>query len=126
MEDNILYSSYVVDLDPIFLVEIDDKYDVHICISHEPNHPFHLIDNNIDPLASTITFKACNQLVKSCFQFTEFQSIVRQKMFKPISMPYHLHPYPPNFVEYLPHFTGEDHITSENHLGSFHNFIDNY
>ena len=47
-------------------------------------------------------------------------------MFKTLILPYHLHPYPPNFVEYLPHFTGEDHIIAENHLGSFHNFIDNF
>ena len=40
-------------------------------------------------------------------------------------MPSHLHPYPPNFVEYLPWFTGEDHITTKNHLGYFHNFSDN-
>ena len=121
-----MHCSFFVDVDPIFLVEIHDKYDIPICISPKPDHPCHLIDNNVDPLASTITFKARNQPVESCFQFTEFQFIVRQTMFKPLSLPYHLHPYPPNFVEYLPHFTGEYHITSENHLGSFRNFVDNY
>ena len=41
-------------------------------------------------------------------------------------MPYHLNPYPLDFFEYLPQFSREDHVSAENHLESFHNFIDNF
>ena len=47
-------------------------------------------------------------------------------MFKPLIIPSHLHSYPPNFVEYLPWFTREDHVTVEKHLGTFENFVDNF
>ena len=53
-------------------------------------------------------------------------SLKLDKMFKPLRIPSHLHPYPPNFVEYLPLFTGEGHVTTKKHLESFHNFIDNF
>jgi hypothetical protein len=46
-------------------------------------------------------------------------------VFKPLKFPSHLHPYPPNFVEYLPWFTREDHVSAEKHLGAFANFVDN-
>jgi hypothetical protein len=46
-------------------------------------------------------------------------------VFKPLKLPAHLHPYPPYFVEYLPHFTGENHISAEKHLEAFVNFVDN-
>jgi hypothetical protein len=46
-------------------------------------------------------------------------------VFKPLKLPAHLHPYPPYFVEYLPHFTGESHVSAEKHLEAFENFIDN-
>jgi hypothetical protein len=47
-------------------------------------------------------------------------------MFKPLRIPSHLHPYPLNFFEYLPHFFGEDHITAEKHLGFFENIVDQF
>jgi hypothetical protein len=46
-------------------------------------------------------------------------------VFKPLKLPAHLHPYPPYFVEYLPHFTRENHISAEKHLEDFVNFVDN-
>jgi hypothetical protein len=46
-------------------------------------------------------------------------------VFKPLKLPAHLHPYPPYFVEYLPHFTRENHISAEKHLEAFVNFVDN-
>jgi hypothetical protein len=47
-------------------------------------------------------------------------------IFKPLRLPHHLHPYPPYSFEYLPRFSGEDHITAERHLGAFDNFIDQF
>jgi hypothetical protein len=44
-------------------------------------------------------------------------------LFKPLKLPYHLHPYPPDFFKYLPHFSGEDHVTAERHVESFENFV---
>lgn len=41
-------------------------------------------------------------------------------------LPYHLNPYPLDFFEYLPQFSGEDHVSAEKHLGAFENFIDNF
>jgi hypothetical protein len=48
------------------------------------------------------------------------------KMFKPLRLPYLLHPYPLDFLEYLPRFSGEDHVTAESHLGAFENFVDQF
>jgi hypothetical protein len=45
-------------------------------------------------------------------------------MFEPLKFPFLLHPYLIDYFEYLPWFSGEDHITTENHLGSFDNFVD--
>jgi hypothetical protein len=47
-------------------------------------------------------------------------------MFKPLRLPYHLHPYPLDFFEYLPRFSGEDHVTAERHLEAFENFVDQF
>jgi hypothetical protein len=41
-------------------------------------------------------------------------------------MPYRLNPYPLDSFEYLPRFSGEDHVTAERHLGAFENFIDQF
>jgi hypothetical protein len=47
-------------------------------------------------------------------------------LFKPLKLPYHLHPYPLDFLKYFPHFSGEDQVTAERHLGAFENFIDQF
>jgi hypothetical protein len=46
-------------------------------------------------------------------------------VFKPLQLSAHLHPYPLDFVEYLSHFTGENHISAKKHLEAFVNFLDN-
>ena len=98
---------------------------IYIPISLEADYSGHLVENKANLLPSTITTQTCEHLVEPHFQFTDFQSRLRQKMFKPLRLP-SLFPYPSYFVEYLPHFTRKDHITIEKHLGSSHNFIDNY
>ena len=47
-------------------------------------------------------------------------------MFKPLRIPSHFHPYPPNFFKHLPRFIGEDYIIADKHFGSFENFVDNF
>ena len=102
------------------------KHDIHIPISLEPDYFGHLVENKAYLLPSTITAETCEHLVEPHFQLIDFQSRLRQKMFKPLRLPSLLHPYPSSFVEYLLHFTGKDHITAERHLGSFHHFINNF
>jgi hypothetical protein len=48
------------------------------------------------------------------------------KMFKPLRLPYLLHPYPLDCFEYLPRFSGENQISAERHLESFEDFIDRF
>jgi hypothetical protein len=74
---------------------------------------------------SSIIIEPCHQLVNPHVHPTDFQTRIRMNMFKPLRLPYHLHPYPLDFLEYLPHFSGEDHVSAEKHLGAFVNFVDN-
>jgi hypothetical protein len=48
------------------------------------------------------------------------------KMFKPLRLPYLLYPYPLDFFEYLPWFSGENQVSAERHLESFEDFIDRF
>jgi hypothetical protein len=47
-------------------------------------------------------------------------------LFKPLNLPYHLHPYPLDFFKYFPHFSIEDHVTAKRHAEAFENFIDQF
>ena len=55
-----------------------------------------------------------------------FQDKIRNRLLKPLNLPYYLNSYPFDFFEYLPRFTGEDHVTAEKHLGAFEYFVDNF
>ena len=55
-----------------------------------------------------------------------FQEKIRNRLLKPLNLPYYLNSYPFDFFEYLPRFTGEDHVIAEKHLGAFENFADNF
>ena len=121
-----MHSSCFIDVDHIPSFEIHVQHDIHIPISLKPDYYGNLVENKVDLLPSTITAETCEHLVEPHFQLIDFQSRLRQKMFKPLRLPSLLHPYPSYFVEYLPHFTGKDHITAEKHLEYFHNFIDNF
>ena len=124
-EENLHYSCFI-DVDPIPSFETHVQHGIHIPISLEPDYSGNLVENKADLLPFTITAETCEQLVEPHFQLTNFQSRVKQRMFKPLRLPSLLHPYPSYFVEYLPHFIGKDHITAEKLLESFHNFIDNF
>ena len=67
-----------------------------------------------------------HQLVNHHVQHTTFQAKIRNRLFKPLKLPYYLNYYPLDFFEYLPWFTGEDHVTVEKHSGAFENFVDNF
>ena len=73
-----------------------------------------------------LSFEPCHQLVVPHNQPTYFQTKIRMKMFKPLRFPYLLHPYPLDFLEHLPRFSREDHVTAESHLGTFENFVDQF
>jgi hypothetical protein len=36
-----------------------------------------------------------------------------------MKMPFKLHDYPPKFLDYLPRFNEEDHVSSEQHMDAF-------
>jgi hypothetical protein len=48
------------------------------------------------------------------------------KMFKPLRLPYLLHPYPLDCYEYLPQFSGENQVSAERHLESFEDFVERF
>ena len=78
------------------------KHDIHIPISLEADYYGHLVENKVDLLPSTIIAETCEHLIEPHFQLIDFQSRLRQRMFKPLRLPSLLHPYPSYFVEYLP------------------------
>jgi hypothetical protein len=126
-----LQPPYVVDIDPISFPQPVHKDELCIQISLETDQPSNHENDEFESKSSQISLlslispEPCYQLIKPCFQPTDFQSKIRQRVFKPLKLPAHLHPYPPYFVEYLPHFTGESHVSAEKHLEAFENFIDN-
>jgi hypothetical protein len=107
LEEDDLHSACVVDVDHISSPHPFHKDDVCIQVLPEIDQPCNREDDETDLSPSqilsptTITAKLCNQFVKPHFHPTNFHSRVRHKMFKPLKLPSHLHPYPPNFVEYL-------------------------
>jgi hypothetical protein len=131
LEKENLQTPYVLDVDPIALPQPIPKDEICIQIPSESEHAYNLEEVELvskpaqisAPLA--IISEPDQQLIISHDQPTEFQSKIRQRVFKPLKLPAHLHPYPPYFVEYLPHFTGESHVSAKKHLEAFENFIDN-
>jgi len=126
LKEEILHSSFIIDVDPIPSSETHEKDDVHILIYPEPDNSFHSVDNSDDRLHSTISAENCNHHVEPYIQPTDVQSKTRREIFKPLRMPLILHDYPPNFIDYLPLFNGGHHVTIEKHLTSFEKFIDNF
>jgi hypothetical protein len=129
LEEVDLLSAYVVDAYIISLAQPTHKDELHIETPPELNPPFILGEVEIDPHPPQIsshpsnTVEPCHQCVKPHIQPTSFQTRIRDKMFKPLNLPYHLHPYPLDFLKYFSHFSGEDHVTTEMHVEDFKNFI---
>ena len=71
-----------------------------------------------------ITSEPCQQLAIPHDHLSVFQIKIRTKIFKPLRLPYLLHPYPLDCYEYLPLFSGENQVSVEKHLESFEDFVD--
>jgi hypothetical protein len=108
------------------------KDDHCIQIPSKSNQPCNLEEIKIDPKpvqSSThfgITAEPCHQPIKFHIQPTAFQIKIRMKMFKPLRLPYLLNPYPLDYFEYLPRFSGENQILAERHLESFEDFVERF
>jgi hypothetical protein len=124
LEEESLQPPYVVDVDPISFPQPAHKDEHCIQISLKTDQPCSHENDEFESKSSQISLLSPIP-PKTCFRPIEFQSKIRQRVFKPLKLPAHLHPYPPHFVEYLPHFTGESHVSAEKHLEAFGNFIDN-
>jgi hypothetical protein len=98
----------------------------------EVDHPCSLegVENDLNPsqisLPSVIAVEPSHLLVKSHIQPTSFQAKIGDKMFNPLRLPHHMHPYPLFSFKYLPRFSGEDHVTAERDLEAFENFVDQF
>jgi hypothetical protein len=127
---------YIVDVDSISSSQPVPKDESCIPIPLESDHPSDFVEIEIDskPIQSStpfgITVEPCHQPVKTFHQPdhdpTAFQIKIRMKMFKPLRLPYLLHPYPLDCFEYLPWFSGENQVSAERHLESFEDFIDRF
>jgi hypothetical protein len=132
LEEEDMPSSCVVDVDLVSSPQPIHKSEICIGFPLEIDHPCNLegVENDSKPsqisLPSVITVEPSHLLVKSHIQPTSFQAKIRDKMFKPLRLPHHLHPYPLYSFEYLPRFSGEDHVTAERHLEAFENFVDQF
>jgi hypothetical protein len=132
LEEEYMPSTCVVDVDLIPSPQPIHKDELCIKIPHEIDRPCKLEEVGTDSQpsqissSSAITFEPCQQLGKPYIQPTYFQTRIRDKMFKPLRLPYHLHPYPLDFFEYLPRFSGEGHATAKRHLEAFENFVDQF
>jgi hypothetical protein len=131
LQEENLQPPYVVDVDPISLPQPIHKYELYNQIPPESDHPCDLeeieIDEKISQISlSSVTIEPSNQFVNPHDYPTTFQTRIIMNMFKPLRIPYLLHPYPLDCLEYLPQFFGEDHATNERHLGAFENFVDQF
>ena len=130
LEKEDMHSSCVVDADLVSSPQPIHKSEICIGFPLEIDQPYNLlgVENDSKPsqisLPSVITIEPIHILVKPHIQPTIFQAKIRDRMFKPLRLPHHLHPYPPYSFEYITRFFGEDHVTAERHLGAFENFID--
>ena len=132
LEEENFQPLYVVDVDLISSPQPAHKDELCIQIIYEFDQPCNVEETKTDskpPQTSApyaIISEPCHQPVNSNVQTTTFQTKIINKSFKPLRLPYHLNPYPPNFFEYLPWFSGEDNVSAEKHLECFHNFNDNF
>jgi hypothetical protein len=132
LEEENMPSSCVVDTD--FVSSPLPIHKSEICIAHtlEIDHPYipKEVENNSQSSQISLPFviptEPFHKLVNPHDQPTAFQIKIRNKLFKPLRLPHDHHPYPRYSFEYLPQFSGEDHVTTERHLGAFENFVDQF
>jgi hypothetical protein len=127
-----LQPACIVEVKSVFVPQFIYKNDLCIQIPSESDQPCNLEEIKTDskPIQSStfvaITSEPCQQIAIPHDQPTTFQIKIRMKMFKPLRLPYLLHPYPLDCYEYLPWFSGENQASAERHLESFVDFIDRF
>jgi hypothetical protein len=103
--------------------------DLNLIPSFEPTSHVHIsIPPKVDPSCKSVNNKddlLPPQVITApfCGQVTYVQSNIKEG-YKPLKPPFVLHDYPPNFLDYLLRFNGEDHVTIEKHMVSFERFTD--
>jgi hypothetical protein len=106
-----------IDLDLISQYDFIGKNEVHISIPPKVDPSCKPVNNKADlspPQVITAPFYG---------QLTYVQSKIREG-YKPLKLPFVPHDYPPKFLDYLPRFNGEDHVTIKQHMVSFEWFTD--
>jgi len=114
LQEDSLHSAYVVDVDPVSSFQHIEKNEICIQILPESHPPYNREG------------ESCYQSIKPHIQPTTVQSMIKDKLFKPLKLPSHLHPYPIDFFEYFPSFSGGNHVAAERHLETFENFLDQF
>jgi hypothetical protein len=111
LEGEDLPSSYVVYVDLVSSPQPIHKDELCIQIPPEFDHPCNLeevaTDSNPSLISSPpdVIIEPCHQLVKPHIHPTSFQTRIIDNIFKPLRLSYHLHPYPLDFLEYIPRFS---------------------
>jgi hypothetical protein len=132
LEEENMPSSCVEDPDLMYSRLPIHKHEICIASPLEIYHPCSLeeVENNSQSsqisLPSIIFVEPFHQLINPHDQPIDFQIKIRNKLFRPLRLPLDLHPYPLYSFEYLPRFSGEDHVTAERHLEAFENFVDQF
>ena len=122
----------MVDVNSIYLPQPIPKEEFCIQIPFEFENPCNLEEVELvsKPVRITTPFSRIidpsYQTINPHVQHTYFQVKIKNRMFKPLRLPYHLNPYPLDFFKYLPRFSGDDYVTAERHLGDFENFLDQF
>jgi hypothetical protein len=131
LEEESLQPPYVVDVDPIALPQPIPKDEICIQIPSESDHACDL--EEIELVSKPAQISAPLAIISEPDQQLTILMISPQnfslRLDKGCS---NLSSYPSSsslssiFFEYLPHFTGENHVSAEKHLEAFENFIDNF
>jgi len=123
---------YIVDVDSLSSPHpiLKDESFIPLPIEYDHSSDFVKIKIDSKPVQSSTPFgiivEPCHQPVESHDHPTAFQIKIRMNMFKPLRFPYLLHPYPLDYDEYLPRFSGENQVSAERHLESFEDFVDRF
>ena len=90
--------AYIVEVGPETSFHPIDKNEVYMSIlpeSNQPcNHESDEVDSNPSKISSpsTITVDSCHHFVTHLTHPTTVQTRIRDKIFKPLRLPYYLHP----------------------------------
>jgi hypothetical protein len=132
LEEESLQPACIVEVDSTALPQPIHKDEHCIQIPFESDQPYNSVEIEIDSkptqtsVPAVITAETFHQPLIPHEQPTSFQTKIRMKMFKPLRLPYPLHPYPLDCYEYLPQFSGENQVSAERHLEFFENFVDRF